>query len=213
MGTDRKPGIYKILNKVTGKFYIGSSVNIRVRINWHFRQLNNGCHSNQHLQKSWLKYGSDAFKFCIVEYCQKNQLMMIEQHYLDVLQAYIRGYNLSPSAQNNTGIIWSQESNKKRSMAHKGQVSKLKGVSSTRVGYKMSEETKRKISISHKGMIFSEGRCQNISLAKMGKPNSCKGKKRKPFTEEHRQKLSLAKKGKPWTRKQREGRMNTLKEV
>lgn len=43
-------GVYKITNKETGKFYIGSSVDIRQRWYAHKSKLRRGVHSNQHLQ-------------------------------------------------------------------------------------------------------------------------------------------------------------------
>lgn len=60
-------GIYKILNKINNKFYIGSSINIRKRFKEHERCLKLGIHSNKHLQSAWDKYGSNNFEFIIIE--------------------------------------------------------------------------------------------------------------------------------------------------
>ena len=54
-------GIYKIVNRVTGKCYVGQSVTIKKRIREHFRLLRQGKHSNPHLQRAFDKYGPDAF--------------------------------------------------------------------------------------------------------------------------------------------------------
>ena len=43
-------GVYKILNKITGKFYIGSSVDIENRFKQHKADLNTGVHNNKYLQ-------------------------------------------------------------------------------------------------------------------------------------------------------------------
>ena len=55
--------IYKITNLVNGKFYIGSAVNLRLRMNGHRTRLNVGTHKNRHLQAAWKLYGRDSFKF------------------------------------------------------------------------------------------------------------------------------------------------------
>ena len=59
-------GIYKITNKVNGKFYIGSSLNIKQRWKYHRNNLKSGTHDNQHLQNSYNKHGKDKFIFEVV---------------------------------------------------------------------------------------------------------------------------------------------------
>ena len=60
-------GIYKIINVVNNKFYVGSAVDFTVRKRKHWWQLRRGTHGNKHLQASWQKYGESAFTFVIVE--------------------------------------------------------------------------------------------------------------------------------------------------
>lgn len=60
-------GIYKIINVINNKFYVGSAVNLRKRKSRHFSELRNGNHRNRHLQAAWLKYGEQAFVFVVVE--------------------------------------------------------------------------------------------------------------------------------------------------
>lgn len=90
-----KSGIYKILNITNGKFYIGSSKNLDERWRIHKVDLNRNQHYNRHLQASWNKYGSDKFKFEVIEYCELLILLEREQHYLNTLNPQ---YNLSPTA-------------------------------------------------------------------------------------------------------------------
>ena len=59
--------VYKIKNLVNNKVYIGSTVNTKNREYKHFWMLNKGIHDNEHLQKSFNKYGSKNFVFEIVE--------------------------------------------------------------------------------------------------------------------------------------------------
>lgn len=60
-------GIYKIINIVNNKFYVGSAVDLKRRKTRHFSELRTGKHNNRHLQAAWDKYGEQAFVFVVVE--------------------------------------------------------------------------------------------------------------------------------------------------
>ena len=60
-------GIYKVINVINNKFYVGSAVNFAERKRKHWWMLRKGTHANKHLQAAWLKYGEQAFVFVIVE--------------------------------------------------------------------------------------------------------------------------------------------------
>jgi group I intron endonuclease len=60
-------GIYKIINVVNNKFYVGSAVDFKRRKTRHFSELRNKKHNNKKLQNAWNKYGEQAFVFVIVE--------------------------------------------------------------------------------------------------------------------------------------------------
>jgi group I intron endonuclease len=60
-------GIYKIINVVNNKFYVGSAVDLKRRKTRHFSELRNNKHSNGRLQNSWDKHGEQAFVFVVVE--------------------------------------------------------------------------------------------------------------------------------------------------
>ena len=60
-------GIYKIINIVNNKFYVGSAVDLKRRKTRHFSELRNGKHNNRYLQAAWVKYGEQAFVFVVVE--------------------------------------------------------------------------------------------------------------------------------------------------
>lgn len=141
----RKAGIYKIINKTTGKFYIGSSLDIPQRWSSHRSELRRNIHQNSYLQNAWNKYGEENFEFIIFEECEKKRetTLLREQHWLDELKPYDRniGYNLCITA---TG-----------SMANKGR--------------KFTEAHKEKISKALKGKEKSEEHCKNLSEAMKGK--------------------------------------------
>lgn len=94
-------GVYILCNKINGKFYIGSSTNLRKRRTSHFHQLRTGTHKNKHLQSSYNLYGQDVFEFSEIEYCDKDALIGREQYYMDVLQP---PYNIRKYAESNRGL-------------------------------------------------------------------------------------------------------------
>jgi len=81
-----KTGIYKILNLVNNKYYIGSAKNLYVRFHGHLSKLHKNIHDNEHLQRSWNKYGEDNFKFYILEETKSEEYRIIEQKYLDIIK-------------------------------------------------------------------------------------------------------------------------------
>lgn len=104
-------GIYQIKNIINNKIYIGSSANIEKRWEAHINLLNRGVHHSIHLQNAWNKYGSENFKFIIVEQVINDELLLIrENYYLEILlksNEYINGissyfiengYNICPLA-------------------------------------------------------------------------------------------------------------------
>lgn len=94
-----KSGVYKITNEITGKFYIGSSIDIDRRFLDHKRDLNNKTHVNIILQRSWDKHGEKAFSNTILEECSPSKCLEREQYYLDTLQPYKSiGYNIGKHA-------------------------------------------------------------------------------------------------------------------
>lgn len=78
-------GIYKIVNKVNGKYYVGSSKNIlgnRGRWSAHYNDLIRNAHYNMHFQRAWNKYGESSFEFIVLE--MTDCLHEREQIYLDM---------------------------------------------------------------------------------------------------------------------------------
>lgn len=94
-------GIYKITNIVNNKIYIGSSNKINIRWNNHKSALRSNRHHNEHLQRSWNKYGEENFTFEILEYIKdESQLIKREQYYIDSYKSYDNnnGFNISSVA-------------------------------------------------------------------------------------------------------------------
>ena len=133
-----KTGIYKIINKVNNKFYIGSATNFYNRKSKHLQLLRKNLHTNTHLQNSYNKYGEDNFKFKLIEECKKEELPVREQYYLDNLNY---DYNICTVVEGRWGLTHTEEVKNKISNSVK-KYHKEKG---------HSEETKKKIAETLKG--------------------------------------------------------------
>ena len=161
MKTTKDSGIYQIRNTLNGHLYVGSAKDIYQRWCTHRGDLRRNVHHSSYLQNAWNKYGKDSFVFEVLELCPKEQLLWVEQDFLDDL---CPEYNINPVAGNRLGVMFTDEIRKKISLAL--------------TGIKRSEETKRKISLSKKGVSpaynkgkpMSEETRYRLSLAKKGKP-------------------------------------------
>lgn len=79
-----KSGIYMWTNKLNGKKYVGSSVDLRRRLLEYYnvkRLLNE---SSMPINVALLKYGYNHFTFTILEICDKASLMSREKHFFEV---------------------------------------------------------------------------------------------------------------------------------
>ena len=154
-------GIYKIVNKINGKYYVGSSKNI-IKSRWkkHKYFVKNNKHWNVKFQNAWNKYGEDNFEWIIIETVNENQLLMIEQKYLDIAKneqdrCYnmvfeARGSFLSKEAKSkiskyNKTRVFTNETRNKISQAAKQRLSEPKN--NPMYGKKHSNEVKNSISI------------------------------------------------------------------
>lgn len=101
-------GIYVIINKINNKVYIGKASNLDSRIRAHKSCLRRDIHYNTHLQRAWKKYGEENFLFKILENCNKNELILRENYWMNYYNSFDFnfGYNiLSPSENNNSYIF------------------------------------------------------------------------------------------------------------
>lgn len=175
--------------------YIGSSINIKSRLQDHKRSLRSKTHRNKYLQRSWDKYGELNFEFLIVEKVISGVLFDREQYYIDLYNSANPnfGYNLHPSAYGPRGYKWSIESKLKQSESKKGCV--------------ILQSTRLKISESLKGRIKTPEEIYKLHLANKGKiiPESQRKKisdklKGRVISEETKLKMSMSRIGKPYTR-------------
>lgn len=105
-----KKGIYKILNTINNKFYIGSTNYLPSRKAQHFYHLRNNTHGNKHLQRSYNKYGIQNFQFIILEECDICNIEEREQYWIDLLKPK---YNFRKIAKSNLGFNHSKKTKEK----------------------------------------------------------------------------------------------------
>lgn len=173
-----KPGIYCIENIKNNKKYIGQSVNIKSRWSKHISELNNQKHFNDYLQKSWNKYGSENFKFYVLEYCESEKLDEREIYYINLYATMNRdvGYNLKSGGQE-TANTYSEETRKKLSESIKKSYLQPNRKEIQRINALKqwaNPEVKEKISGKNNGMYgkhHTEETREKISELKKGKPN------------------------------------------
>ena len=147
---NKRPGVYVIQNLVNDKKYIGSSSNAKNRMKIHLNELRKGIHNNTHLQRAWNKYGEKAFKFNIILYCHKEDLLVYEQYYINLFRVALDkyGYNKCPNANGTLGYKWTIGQRINASKSHKGQQAWNKDKTGI-----YSEETKIKMSNAMKGRV------------------------------------------------------------
>lgn len=89
-------GVYKIVSrKNPHKIYIGASVNIRLRWNLHRSKMTNGFHSNWLIRNHVEKYGINDLKFKIIERCNREDVIYLEQYYITSTNPSLNNNNKS----------------------------------------------------------------------------------------------------------------------
>lgn len=90
-----KQYIYKIVNKINGKLYIGSSLDWKERKKSHTRELRKNQSSSKKLQAAWNKYGEENFEFILMEIVP-NHLNMVwrEEELVIEYNTTKKGYNI-----------------------------------------------------------------------------------------------------------------------
>lgn len=192
----------------SGKFYVGSAVNVSSRWSQHRHHLLMGTHCNRVLQNAWNKYGEDGLSFQVIEVVQNpDELITREQFWLDFL---CPEYNICKTAGSRLGTKHTIDALEKMRAASTGRiktpeeikkrVETLKSLRGGRplkkyikkgtgrpFGIPVSQEARDKISSKLKwnrnGFHTKTAECiERISLAHKGRK----------FTPEHRAKLSAS---------------------
>jgi len=122
----RKPGLYLITNTVNGHYYGGSSFNMAHRWCMHKKNAKEGSNKCRRLYDAIRKYGIKNFTIKPLLICETQHLKLYEQKWLDRHHGKKECYNLSPSANSNRGVKFSEITKKKLScIARKNRNMKL----------------------------------------------------------------------------------------
>lgn len=153
--------------------YVGSAVNMPRRWQHHREDARNNKHHSKAFQNAWNKHGEDAFLFEVIEYVEDpDQLIEREQHWIEALESYTRGYNCSPTAGSPRGVKHSEEARQRMSESHKEYYARLaaEGKDPPSTGKKMRPEV---IEVNRQLRL----REHQERLAR-GEDHPCKGRKR-----------------------------------
>ena len=112
-----KSGIYIWKNLVNKKQYIGSSDNLRRRLNNYFNPNHLLTYDYMYICRALLKHGYSNFSLSILEYCEPEQCLEREDFYISCLP---HEYNILPKAGSSLGSKHSEESKQKISDAMVG---------------------------------------------------------------------------------------------
>jgi len=155
-------GVYKIINEVNGKIYIGSSKDLEKRWKSHKQQR------KFLIGRALNKYGIDNFVFEVLEECVECDLLNREQYYLDSLKPFTpTGYNICVVAGNTLGVKWTDERRQQQSELrkalgfgkwNKGKVPHNKGIS-------WSDDIKDKISAARLGKLTGSQNHKSIACS------------------------------------------------
>jgi len=156
-----KSGIYRRVNKKSGKSYIGSSLNLSLRLSQYFSLAVLNRDDSMIIYKALLKYGYYNFTLEILEYCEPSKCIGREQYYLDLLKPE---YNILKTAGSTLGFKHTEETiNKFRTRKHSEETKKR--MSEVPRG-KRTEEAKKRMSEAKKNM--TEETKKKMSEAKKG---------------------------------------------
>lgn len=191
--------IYKIINLVNDKFYVGSTIHKKIRFRQHRKLLRGNRHHCKHLQAAWNKYGEEKFDFRVVEEVPESlSLQEAEDRWLKEHFGQPYCYNSGAAAlapwrgvygagNPNFGKPVSEEQREQISQTLKDFYAQ-DYFNHPRVGKQHTEETKAKISASKKanpiaywaGKERSEETRAKISAAQ-------KGREGRKFTDAERE--------------------------
>ena len=207
--------IYKIVNTINNKVYIGRTVNCKQRWQRHVRSAKK---ETSHIYNAMRKYGVDKFSMIVIQSCSsKEKANEIERMLIKEYNSLKNGYNSTeggdglsnPSketriklsmAMKGKGHPQSEETKIKIALANKGQIPWIKGKKQSeehkqkradaRRGQKHSEESKQKNREAHLGKRHSQETKQKMRKARSKRTDN--GMRGKRHSEETRQKMRIA---------------------
>lgn len=186
-------GIYKIVNKLNNKIYIGKSKNIETRIK---RHKNDYKWTNTYLYYAMRKYGVENFDFEIVEECNESELNDREIYWIDYYKSFYKvgsGYNMTKGGERLFGEenpFYGKHHTKETIEYFSYLASQKTGENNPFYGKHHTNDTKIKISTANTGKVRTNEQKRKISTRETGENNPFYGKH---HTDEAKKKMSLSK--------------------
>jgi len=157
-----KSGIYKITNKLNGKFYIGQSVQLKKR--WYKHKCPSASQARMPIARAIAKYGHKNFIFEAIEICHVDSLNERERFYIRTLKPH---YNVTEGGDGSRGHVVSENTKTilsakaKEQWQKKTDDEKLQTINrcliGPRVGHPVSSETREKLRESAKKQYLRNG--------------------------------------------------------
>ena len=181
-------GIYKIINVINNKFYVGSAEDFTRRKRVHWWMLRRGTHANKHLQSAWAKYKEQAFIFVIVEELNEiADILAAENIWLKEHVGKIYCYNIAMDATSpQTGMYGEKNSMFGKTFTHTEDAKTRIGAAAKLRVQTEDEKVKRRKSMQ--GHIVPASVKAKISAKLSGEGNFWYGKQR----PDHAEKVSKA---------------------
>lgn len=87
IANQKKAGVYRWFNKINGKCYLGSSINLSNRFYYYFNLKAMRLNLKISLiARALLKYGYSNFQLEILDYCEPSNCIDREQYYIDLFK-------------------------------------------------------------------------------------------------------------------------------
>lgn len=139
--------IYKIVNALDGRMYIGQSVNPTQRAKRHFWK-NNGCVK---LRRAVEKHGRDNFSFSVLCWCaDKADANEVEELLIALGDTRVNGYNITPGG-------FGTGAGEDNPFFGKSHTAELKAkLSKSKLGKPMATATREKIAKANRNRTMSE---------------------------------------------------------
>ena len=157
----KRPGVYRIFNKTTGKNYVGSSLNLYNRMREQRNLLKTGKNHNPKLQFDFDLYGVEDFVFEAIALCEAADRYEFEAEWIGRLVAVELGYNFSADpTKPRLGVKTSPATLSKMSAAQKIEMNRperkaisagtLAAYNSSKKGKSLPPAHRKAISAAHK---------------------------------------------------------------
>lgn len=155
----KKVGVYRWVNIINNKTYIGSSTNLSERF-LHYFQARILLKYKTPIHNALLKYGYSNFVLEILEYCEKEEAVLREQYYFDLLKPE---YNILKIAGSSLGYKHRKDTIERMKTLHLLDEGVRNNKIKARLGFKVSDETRSRNSLATTALIGIPVNVKNIN--------------------------------------------------